>query len=290
MKLVTFSAGDEAPRPGILEGDTVADLSGLVGSVNEIVILWSDNGGTANRGPAILERLRGALPDAPRRRREEVRLHAPLRPGKVLCSGINYKAHAEENPKAVMPTEPFFFAKLPSSVVGHDTPVARHPRVIQMDYEVEFAAVIGRPLHGASEAEVMPAIFGYTLLNDLSARDVQFKDSQITLGKNFAGYAPIGPCIVTADEMPDPTDVRLTTDVNGRRLQDGSTSDWLFPLPRLLAFLSGVMPLEPGDIVTTGTPAGVGVFRNPQVFLSPGDVVEIAAEGIGTLRTPITAG
>lgn len=278
MKLVTFDAGDGAARVGALEGDRIADLSEAAATMADVI------------APGGLDRARAALPGAPRHAAASARLLAPLRPGKVLCSGINYKAHAQENPKAVMPTEPFFFAKLPSSVVGPDVPVARHPRVAQMDYEVEFAAVIGRPLHQAAEAEVMPAIFGYTLLNDLSARDVQFKDNQITLGKNFAGYAPIGPCIVTADAMPDPGAVRLTTHVNGRTLQDGNTSDWLFPLPRLIAFLSGVMPLEPGDIVTTGTPAGVGVFRDPQVFLRGGDIVEIAAEGIGTLRTPIVEG
>jgi 2,4-didehydro-3-deoxy-L-rhamnonate hydrolase len=282
MKLVSFThPGTTALHVGVLEGDRVACLTeaGLAANLMAIV----------TGGPSTLGTIHAGLPHAPRHALADVRIMAPLRPGKILCSGINYKAHALENPKAVMPTEPFFFAKLPSSVCGHDDPVARHPRVTQMDYEVEFAAVIGKRLHQASEAEVMPAIFGYTLLNDLSARDVQFKDAQITLGKNFAGYAPIGPCVVTADEMPDPNGVRLTTHVNGRKLQDGNTSDWLFPLPRLISFLSGVMPLEPGDIVTTGTPAGVGVFQNPQVFLQPGDIVEIAAEGIGVLRTPITA-
>jgi 2-keto-4-pentenoate hydratase/2-oxohepta-3-ene-1,7-dioic acid hydratase in catechol pathway len=136
----------------------------------------------------------------------------------------------------------------------------------------------------------MPAIFGYTLLNDVSARDVQFKDSQITLGKNFDGFAPIGPCVVTADEMPHPDRVRLMTRLNGRTLQDGSTSDWLFPLPRLIGFLSHVMRLEPGDIVTTGTPAGVGLFQRPPIFMKPGDVVEIEAEGVGILRNSIVAG
>ena len=276
MKLVTFSQGTAAPRLGALDGDQVADLSDVAPTLLALI----ETGG--------LPKARAALAAATRHPLGSVRLHAPLRPGKVLCSGINYRSHALENPKAVMPTEPFFFAKLPSSVCGPDTPVFRHPRVAQMDYEVEFAAVIGARLHQATEAEVMPAIFGYTLLNDVSARDVQFKDNQITLGKNFAGYAPIGPCVVTTDALVNPNSVRLTTHVNGQKLQDGNTSDWLFPLPRLISFLSGVMPLEPGDIVTTGTPAGVGVFRNPQVFLSPGDVVEIAAEGIGTLRTPIS--
>ena len=135
----------------------------------------------------------------------------------------------------------------------------------------------------------MPAIFGYTLLNDISARDVQFKDSQITLGKNLDGYAPIGPCILTADALPDPGAVGLRTRLNGEVMQDGNTADWLFPLPVLISFLSATMTLEPGDLVTTGTPAGVGVFRKPQVFMMPGDVVEIEAEGIGVLRTPIVA-
>ena len=135
----------------------------------------------------------------------------------------------------------------------------------------------------------MPAIFGYTLLNDISARDVQFRDMQITLGKNLDGFAPIGPCIVTADALPRPDAVRLMTRLNGATMQDGNTSDWLFPLPELIAFLSGVMTLEPGDVVTTGTPAGVGTFRNPQVFMQPGDLVEIEAEGVGVLRTPIVA-
>jgi 2-keto-4-pentenoate hydratase/2-oxohepta-3-ene-1,7-dioic acid hydratase in catechol pathway len=278
MKLVTFATADNFPCVGALDGGTVADLSAAADTMADVI------------APGGLARAKAALPEAPRHALASVRLLAPLRPGKVLCSGINYKAHATENPNAKMPEEPFFFAKLPSSVIGPDVPVARHPRVAQMDYEVEFAAVIGAPLHHAAEADVMPAIFGYTLLNDLSARDVQFKDNQITLGKNFAGYAPIGPCIVTTDELKNPNKVRLTTHVNGRKLQDGNTSDWLFPLPRLIAFLSGVMPLEPGDIVTTGTPAGVGVFQNPQVFLKGGDVVEIAAEGIGTLRTPIVEG
>jgi len=214
----------------------------------------------------------------------------PIRPGKVLCSGINYKGHAEENPNAKMPTEPFFFTKLPTSVVGPDVSVEKPVRTEQMDYEVEFSAVIGKRLHKAKEAEVMPAIFGYTLLNDISARDVQFKDNQITIGKNFAGFAPIGPCIVTADALPHPDNVALKTRLNGKTLQDGSTSDWLFSLPLLISFLSQYIPLEPGDIVSTGTPAGVGIFQKPPIFMKAGDVVEIEAAGIGVLRTPIVAG
>jgi 2,4-diketo-3-deoxy-L-fuconate hydrolase len=283
MKFVTFShrsGGDH--HAGVLDGDTVACLTeaGIAKSVLEIV----------QGGGAFLDKVRAGLAKAPRHALSDVKLQAPVRPGKVLCSGINYKGHALENPNAKMPTEPFFFAKLPSSVVGPDTPVEKTDRTSQMDYEVEFSAVIGKRLFKAKEAEVMPAIFGYTLLNDISARDVQFKDNQITIGKNLAGYAPIGPCIVTSDELTRPDNVALKARLNGRTLQDGSTSDWLFSLPQLISFLSGFMPLEPGDIVTTGTPAGVGVFQNPQIFMKAGDVVEIEADGIGILRTPIAAG
>jgi 2-keto-4-pentenoate hydratase/2-oxohepta-3-ene-1,7-dioic acid hydratase in catechol pathway len=219
-----------------------------------------------------------------------VKLLPPLpSPGKILCCGINYKGHADENPKAVIPQEPFFFAKLPTSVAGPNDEIPIPPASRQVDYEVELAVVIGRRLSRAAEADIMSSIFGYTLLNDVSARDVQFKDNQITLGKNFDRFAPIGPCIVTADELPNPAHVRLLTRLNGKTMQDGNTSDWLFPLPRLLSFLSQVMTLNPGDIVTTGTPAGVGYFQKPQVFMKPGDVIEIEGSGIGVLRNNMVA-
>jgi 2-keto-4-pentenoate hydratase/2-oxohepta-3-ene-1,7-dioic acid hydratase in catechol pathway len=242
------------------------------------------------KGPAGLQAARDAVRGAPvRRALEGADLAAPLQPGKVLCSGINYRGHALENPNAKMPSEPFFFAKLPSSVIGPEAPIPHPRRTEQLDYEVEFAAVIGKRLSRAAPRDIIPALFGYTLLNDVSARDVQFKDNQITLGKNFDGFAPIGPCILTADAMPHPDRVRLMTRLNGRTLQDGSTSDWLFPLPELIAYLSQTMTLEPGDVVTTGTPAGVGLFQKPPVFMWPGDVIEIEAEGIGVLRNPIVA-
>jgi 2,4-diketo-3-deoxy-L-fuconate hydrolase len=281
MKLYTFEANGVA-HVGVLDGDNLADLTaaGIAGSMMDIIGGW----------PESLERVRAAMKDAPRRALSGVRILPPIpRPGKVLCSGINYHSHFAENPKAVMPTEPFFFAKLSTSVIGHGDPIEHSERTRQLDYEVEFAAVIGRRLHRAKEEDVMPAIFGYTLLNDVSARDVQFKDAQITLGKNFNGFAPIGPCITTADEMTEPGKVQVRAVLNGRVMQDANTSEWLFPLPRLLSFLSHVMALEPGDIVTTGTPAGVGLFQNPQVFMKAGDVIAIEADGIGRLENRIVA-
>jgi 2-keto-4-pentenoate hydratase/2-oxohepta-3-ene-1,7-dioic acid hydratase in catechol pathway len=221
---------------------------------------------------------------------DEVRLLAPIpRPGKILCSGLNYRSHVEENPEAKFPDSPFFFSKLPSVVIGPGDPIVHPKRTQQMDYEVEFAAVIGRKMRHVSEDEVMGHIFGYTILHDVSARDVQFKDNQITLGKNFDTFAPLGPCIVTADEIPDPSRLRLRSWLNGQLMQDRTNEDWLFPLPKLLASLTEVMTLEPGDVVSTGTPAGVGVFRKPPIFLHPGDVVVLEVEGIGRLENPVVA-
>jgi len=219
----------------------------------------------------------------------ELPLLAPVpRPGKILCSGINYRSHLDENPDAILPEEPFFFAKLPSAVIGPNQPI-RYPRLSrQVDYEIEFAAVIGKTMTNTPESEVLEHVFGYTILHDVSARDVQFRNSQITLGKNFDTFCPIGPCVVTRDEIPNPGRIGLKTFLNGKKMQDGSTADWLFSLPELLGFLSQRITLEPGDIVSTGTPAGVGVFRKPPVFLQPGDVVQLQADQIGTLQNEVT--
>ncbi len=218
----------------------------------------------------------------------EVTLEAPLpRPGKILCSGINYRSHQQENPQATMPEEPFFFAKMPSTVIGPGAPIFRPLGATQLDYEIEFAVVIGHPMTFTPEAEVRSHLFGYTILHDVSCREVQLKKQQITLGKNFDSFCPIGPCVVTSDELTKPDQVRLRTYLNGELMQDGSTADWVFSLPKLLSYLSQVMTLEPGDIVSTGTPAGVGLFRNPPRFLQPGDQVRLEADGIGHLENPI---
>ncbi len=186
-----------------------------------------------------------------------------------------------------MPDDPFFFAKMPSTVIGPGTAIL-HPRSFgQVDYEIEFAVVVGRPMTSTAENEVMSHLFGYTILHDVSCREVQFKAQQITLGKNFDTFCPIGPCVVTTDELTAPDKVRLRTYLNGELMQDGSTADWIFNLPKLLSFLSQVMTLEPGDIVSTGTPAGVGLFRQPPRFLQPGDIVRLEADGIGALENPV---
>jgi 2-keto-4-pentenoate hydratase/2-oxohepta-3-ene-1,7-dioic acid hydratase in catechol pathway len=220
----------------------------------------------------------------------EYRLRAPLRPGKILCTGINYRSHLDENPGATLPAEPFVFAKLPSAIVGPGEPIRIPSRQSQVDYEVELAVVIGRRARRLSVDDALSAVFGYTLFNDVSARDVQFRDNQLTLGKGFDTFAPLGPCVVTADEIDDPQDLHLWCKVNGELRQESSTAQMLFPVAELLAYVSRNVTLEPGDVITTGTPAGVAAFRQPAAYLRSGDVTEIGADRIGVLRNPVEAG
>jgi 2-keto-4-pentenoate hydratase/2-oxohepta-3-ene-1,7-dioic acid hydratase in catechol pathway len=182
------------------------------------------------------------------------------------------------------------FAKLPSAVVGPGDPIRIPSPQSQVDYEVELAVVIGRPARRLAVDDALSAVFGYTLCNDVSARDVQFRDNQLTLGKGFDTFAPLGPCVVTADDIDDPQDLRLWCTVNGDLRQDSSTAQMLFPVAELLAYVSRHVTLEPGDVITTGTPAGAAAFRQPPAYLRPGDVTEIGADRIGVLRNPVEAG
>ena len=221
---------------------------------------------------------------------DTVRLLAPIpRPGKILCSGLNYRSHVEENPNAKFLEDPRFFAKLPNTVIGPGEAI-RHPgERYQVDYEVELAVVIGAPMVRAARSQPMSHVFGYTILHDVSSRYIQFKDNNEMMGKNFDTFCPLGPCVVTADEIPHPEKLRLRTLLNGQVMQDGTNADWCFPLSRLLEWLSSAMTLEPGDVVSTGTPAGIGWFRKPQVFLKPGDVCRLEIDGIGILENPVVA-
>jgi 2,4-didehydro-3-deoxy-L-rhamnonate hydrolase len=228
--------------------------------------------------------------DAPTHDLKKRRLLAPIpRPGKILCSGLNYKSHISENPSAKLLEDPRFFAKVPSAVIGPGAPILHPGEKFQVDYEVELAVVFGKTVRNATQENAMDAVFGYTILHDVSSRWVQFKDANETMGKNFDTFSPIGPCIVTADEIPDPSQLRLTLRLNGAVMIDETNQDWCFSLPRMIEWLSMAMTLEPGDIMTTGCPAGVGYFRQPQIFLKPGDVCELEISGIGTLINPVKA-
>ena len=211
-------------------------------------------------------------------------------PGKILCTGVNYASHKNENPTAVLPKVPFFFSKLPSAVLGPGEPISMPAPTTQLDYEVELAVLIGRRVKKLSVDNALDAVWGYTVMNDISARDVQFTDNQITLGKGFDGFCPLGPCVVPASEVPDPQALVVRSRVNGEVRQQEPTANMLFSVADLLVFVSRFITLEPGDVVTTGTPAGVGYFMEPKGLLQPGDVVEVEVEGIGKLSNTVVAG
>ena len=218
----------------------------------------------------------------------KIKVLAPIpRPGKIFCSGLNYRSHVEENPSAIFLTDPRFFVKVSSAVIGPGEAIRWPGEKFQVDYEVELAVVIGRPARRLTQDNALAHVFGYTVFHDVSARWIQFKDKNEDMGKNFDTFAPMGPCIVTADEIPDPAKLRLSLKLNGNVMQGRTNEDWCFPLPRLLEWLTMGATLEPGDVVTTGTPAGIGFFRQPQVFLKPGDVCELEISGIGKLVNPV---
>ncbi|WP_237558768.1 fumarylacetoacetate hydrolase family protein [Candidatus Methanodesulfokora washburnensis] len=220
----------------------------------------------------------------------KVELLAPLsNPPKIICLGLNYFDHAEEQGREP-PKDPVIFLKPRTSIAGpfEDIPVP-FDYTTQVDYEVELAVVIGRKGKRIPEEEAMNYVFGYMVFNDLSARDIQFGDKQWTRGKSLDKFAPMGPWITTRDEIRDPYSLRMRTLVNGEVMQDSSTAKMAIKIPRIISVLSKGMTLEPGDIIATGTPAGVGVFRNPQRFLKPGDIVEVEIENLGFLRNRIVA-
>lgn len=219
------------------------------------------------------------------------RILAPTtNPSKILCCGVNYQDHIDENPAAVLPSSPFFFAKLPSAVIGMDDEIVVPYPEAQVDWEVELALIIGRTAKHVREEEALDYVFGYTVLNDVSGRDIQFKDQQITLGKGIDTFCPLGPVVVTADAVPDPQGLALRSWVNDQPMQNGSTANMIFPVAHLIHHLSRIITLYPGDVISTGTPAGVGTFRQPPVYLKPGDRVSVEVEGIGRLSNPVVAG
>jgi len=211
----------------------------------------------------------------------------------VFCVGRNYRLHIIEGARArghepVFPKVPEFFSKPRTTVVGHDAPVQRHAKNTQkLDYEVELAIVIGKRVRDLTPDKAMPAVFGYTIVNDVSARDAQAAHGQWFKGKSFDTFCPMGPCIVTADEFGNPSGHRISLKVNGQTRQDSNTADMLFDVPAIVSQLCAGLTLDPGDVIATGTPSGVALGMTPQLWLNVGDVVEAEIEGIGTLRNKI---
>ena len=213
---------------------------------------------------------------------------APLRPGKIVAVGLNYLDHVREA-GAELPSAPLLFAKFPSSVIGDGAPIEFDVDLTQrVDWEVELAVVISRPTRDVATADALDHVFGYTVGNDISARDLQFGDGQWVRGKSLDTFCPLGPRVVTGDELGDPQDLRLTTRVNGELVQDSSTASMIFGVAELIAFCSRCFTLEPGDVILTGTPWGCGDFMDPPRHLHPGDVVEVEIQGIGKLTNPVS--
>lgn len=263
MRIVAYRAGDGSTRHGTVDGDIVLDAGSDLCAVPSGV-----------RGAPV-----GHL--------EDLALLAPVpRPGKVVCVGRNYAEHARETGSAV-PERPQLFAKWANAVVGPRDDVVLPPITAALDYEAELVVVIGRTTHRVSEDRALDHVLGYTCGDDVSARDLQFGDTQWVRGKTLDTFAPMGPWIVTTDEIPDPQALGIRCLVNGEVRQDDTTANLIFDFADLLAYITIFTTLKPGDIIVTGTPVGAGARFDPPRWLKPGDVVEVAVPEIGTLRNPV---
>jgi 2-keto-4-pentenoate hydratase/2-oxohepta-3-ene-1,7-dioic acid hydratase in catechol pathway len=310
MRLIAHLDDLSLPVAGILEGDrilTLAQLAEHAGLAEELAILdprglLAEDEDLAETRAAVDRARRSGLVGTPS---AALRLVAPLDPGKIVCIGQNYAGHVREQ-GLPLPTRPLLFAKFGNAVVGDREPVIRPPTTHALDLEAELAVVIGRRARRVAAADALAHVAAYAAANDISARDLQGSkpalgegergDGQWLRAKGSDTFLPLGPCLVTADELGDPGDLavrgyhaRAAGPGAGRevRVQDGRTSDMIFGVPELIAFISASSALEPGDVVFTGTPSGVGVFRDPPLFLEPGDVVRVEVEGIGSLANPI---
>jgi 2-keto-4-pentenoate hydratase/2-oxohepta-3-ene-1,7-dioic acid hydratase in catechol pathway len=208
------------------------------------------------------------------------------RPQKIICVGLNYVDHAAEGSQQI-PERPLLFAKWPNTLIGAREPIVLPSISAKVDYEGELAAVIGTRARGLGVDDALDAVAGYLCANDVSARDLQFADRQWVRGKSLDTFCPIGPALVPASEIPDPQALRLKTILNGEVVQEAPTSDMIFSVAQIVAFVSEAITLEPGDLILTGTPAGVGIFRDPELLLQPGDEVTVEIEGLGTLTNPV---
>ena len=279
MKLVTFVAGEKAARPGLVVDGGVVDL-GAEGFEDAIAFMSAPVSVQVDvAGAAARSGTRIAL--------EEVRLLAPVpNPPRIFGIGVNYAEHAAESGTKTRDV-PTVFIVLSSAVVGPGADVVLPPNSSMVDYEAELAVVIGKAGHRIAASEWEKHVFGYTMMNDVSARDVQRATTQWSLGKSFPTFAPMGPWVVSREEIADPHRLGISLTIGGERLQDSNTSQMIYRIPALIEYLSGIVPLQVGDVISTGTPAGVGMGRTPQRWLKAGEEMVIAIEGIGELRNPV---
>ncbi|MGH9352801.1 MAG: fumarylacetoacetate hydrolase family protein [Terriglobia bacterium] len=323
MKLVTYQVGKQL-RVGVVEGKSVVDVRSAVevasrrkgpkalysnARFKQAASVLADSGaapremiGVLARGDEWLKELSTVSKGLSKELKstakggslkglitplDSVRLRAPIaRPGKITCVGLNYADHALEQ-GIEPPSSPIFFLKSCNTICGPGDPVVLPPNSEQPDYEAEFAVVIGKPGHRIPEERAYEYIAGYMILHDVTARDMQHGDKQWFRGKSCDTFAPTGPWIVTKDEVPDPHNLRISLTLNGTTMQDSSTSNLIFKVPFLVSYLSQSVTWETGDLISTGTPPGVGVFRKPPVFLKPGDSMSVTVERLGTLTNPV---
>lgn len=308
MKLITFSYEGYSRLGAIVEGDKVIDLNNAYQAqlqnegkyrYREIseAFVPAEMGAFLQGGNESIEIAKQVvnfvLHDPPVFNRQflynrsEVKIKAPLsKPGKMICVGHNYREHILEMGRD-LPANPVVFAKFANTIIGPEDTIPLYPISEQLDYEAEFAFVIGKQTRNVAEENALDYVAGYTIVNDITYRDIQRRTLQWLQGKTVDGSAPMGPWLVTSDELPDPSNLEIVLTVNGEERQRSNTKNLVFTVPKLVAFLSELMTLEPGDIVLTGTPGGVGVARDPQVFLKDGDIVKIEVENIGTLKNKV---
>lgn len=283
MKLVSVGAAG-AEIPGVLREQRVVRLADIPGAWPSSVRAVLASGCQAELAAAV-----AALPAEAGEPAAGLRFGPPVtNPDKIICVGLNYRAHATEQNKP-WPERPLLFCKTPNTLAGCTDPVALPDEPADVDFEVELAVVIGRRCRRVPAAEAMACVGGYMVANDVSARRWQHSDGQWYRSKSSDGFFPCGPFLLTADVIPDPGALHLTTDLNGERMQDAHADDLIHDIPSLIAFISASMTLQPGDIISTGTPAGVGCWREPAVFLKPGDQVTCAIEQLGAVTSAITA-
>jgi len=304
MKLAQFKTKEsDRQRVGILIGEAVCDLAELARAVksaggspaewlldvsstldviqrasalDEIDLLLNDHEGRTGRTSVVTHEV------------DAIEFLPAIYPSKILAIGRNYADHAAEG-GAELPKAPLLFNKLPNALSAHNAPIVLPTISAQVDYEAELAVIIGRRAKQVSEADALDYVFGYSLINDVSARDLQYGDKQWTRGKSLDTFAPLGPCITTRDEIADVQSLKIEGVLNGRVMQASNTSKMIFSVAYLVSYLSQGITLEPGDVIASGTPDGVGIFRKPPVLLAPGDVFEVKIEKLGTLRNQVTS-
>ncbi len=297
MKLVRFSVNGQPPRLGALQGDRIADLQaslaatlarrGVVRAQAIAAALVPDSTRGFLEGGSASQEAVASITEWVTVPRAAARLHAPIAdPGKFICIGLNYRDHAEEAGQPI-PKEPPIFPKWANAILDPGEPILRPRGSRQLDWEVELGVVVGRTARFVPREQALEYVWGYTIINDVSARDFQFITSQWAAGKIGDTMAPVGPYLADRSEVPDPHVLDLRLWVNGTLMQNGNTRTFIFDIRYLISYLSSLMTLQPGDLIATGTPPGVGFARKPPVFLQPGDVCRLEITGLGTLENPV---